>query len=86
MASRLYRVLGARIGNGYERAKSAHLFRDFVNAPAQITLGETEQRVQSTVKCDKNPSTVRKFFAACAARRLRLQTRTLPSPVRATRG
>jgi len=45
MASSLYRLLGARIANGYERAKSAHLFRDFVNAPAQITLGEHELRV-----------------------------------------
>ncbi|MGH8533732.1 MAG: hypothetical protein ACREV1_13625 [Gammaproteobacteria bacterium] len=40
MASSLYRLLGARIGNGYERAKSRHLFRDFINATAQITLGE----------------------------------------------
>jgi len=38
MASSLYRLLGARIGNGYERAKSRHLFRDFINATAQITL------------------------------------------------
>jgi len=40
MASSLYRLLGARIGNGYERAKSRHLFRDFINATAQITLGK----------------------------------------------
>jgi hypothetical protein len=46
MASSLYRLLGARIGNGYEHAKSAHLFRDFVNAPAQITLSDSEVRVQ----------------------------------------
>jgi hypothetical protein len=46
MASSLYRLLGARIGNGYEHAKSAHLFRDFVNAPAQITLSDNEVRVQ----------------------------------------
>jgi len=46
MASSLYRLLGARIGNGYEHAKSAHLFRDFVNAPAQITLGDNAMRVQ----------------------------------------
>lgn len=38
MASSLYRLLGARIGHGYERAKSRHLFRDFVNATAQIDL------------------------------------------------
>jgi hypothetical protein len=46
MASSLYRLLGARIGNGYEHAKSAHLFRDFVNATAQITIDEREVRVQ----------------------------------------
>jgi len=39
MASSLYRLLGTRIGKGYERAKSSHIFRDFVNATAQITIG-----------------------------------------------
>ena len=38
MASSLYRLLAAQIGNGYEHAKSRHLFHDFVNATAQITL------------------------------------------------
>jgi len=38
MASSLYRLLGARIGNGYEKAKSRHIFRDFVDATAQVTL------------------------------------------------
>ena len=36
MASRLYRYLGQRIGHGYETAKSAHLFRDFIDATASI--------------------------------------------------
>jgi hypothetical protein len=40
MASSLYRLLGARIGNGYQRAKSRHLFRDFVDATAQIHIEE----------------------------------------------
>jgi hypothetical protein len=40
MGSSLYRLLGARIGNGYENAKSRHLFRDFINATAQISLTE----------------------------------------------
>ena len=34
MASSLYRYLAQRIGHGYETAKSAHLFRDFVDATA----------------------------------------------------
>jgi hypothetical protein len=38
MASSLYRLLATQIGNGYERAKSRHLFQDFVDASAQITL------------------------------------------------
>jgi len=38
MASSLYRLLGARIGQGYERAESRHIFRDFVDATAAIRL------------------------------------------------
>jgi hypothetical protein len=40
MASSLYRLLGARIGNGYERAKSRHIFRDFVDATAEVSIEE----------------------------------------------
>ena len=40
MASSLYRLFGARIGNGYERAKSRHIFRDFVDATAQVSIEE----------------------------------------------
>jgi len=39
MASSLYRRLGDRVGNGYQRAKSRHLFRDFVDATAQVDIG-----------------------------------------------
>jgi hypothetical protein len=42
MASSLYRLLGAQIGNGYATAKSRHIFRDFVDAVAQVMLTETE--------------------------------------------
>ncbi len=38
MASSLYRLLGAQIGNGYQQAKSRHLFRDFVEATAQVEI------------------------------------------------
>jgi hypothetical protein len=38
MASSLYRYLGQRISNGYETAKSRHLFRDFIDATAQIEI------------------------------------------------
>jgi transposase len=42
MASSLYRLLAVRIGNGYESAKSRHLFRDFIDASARIEIGEDE--------------------------------------------
>jgi len=46
MASSLYRLLGSTIGNGYETAKSRHLFRDFIDATAQITISDQELQVQ----------------------------------------
>jgi hypothetical protein len=42
MASSLYRLLGTRIGQGYEVAKSRHLFRDFIDATAMIQVRERE--------------------------------------------
>jgi transposase len=44
MASSLYRLLAGRVGHGYETAKSRHLFRDFVNATAAVTI--TAQEIQ----------------------------------------
>ena len=38
IASSLYRLLGEQIGHGYATAKSRHIFRDFINAVAQINL------------------------------------------------
>ena len=42
MASSLYRLLGTQIGNGYQIATSRHLFRDFVDATAQVVIAEKE--------------------------------------------
>jgi hypothetical protein len=42
MASSLYRLLGTRIGQGYEVAKSRHLFRDFIDATAVIQVKKRE--------------------------------------------
>jgi hypothetical protein len=42
MASSLYRLFGARIGHGYQTAKSQHLFQDFIDAPASVMLTERE--------------------------------------------
>ncbi len=46
MASSLYRLFGVRIGNGYARAKSSHIFRDFIDASADITITEDALRVR----------------------------------------
>jgi hypothetical protein len=46
MASSLYRLLGARIGNGYQRAKSRHIFRDFIDATAQILIEDDDTLVR----------------------------------------
>jgi hypothetical protein len=46
MGSSLYRLLGKKIGRGYETAKSQHIFRDLVDAPAQISLTENEVQVR----------------------------------------
>src|SRR5581483_9356143 len=40
MASSLYRLLAVRVGNGYEAAKSRHLFRELIDATADITIEE----------------------------------------------
>ena len=42
MGSSLYRLLAQQIGQGYEWAKSRHLFRDFVDASARVTFTESE--------------------------------------------
>jgi hypothetical protein len=65
MASSLYRLLGARIGNGYERAKSSHLFRDFVNATAHITIDTNEVLVRFQKRAH-NPLLLAADFAKTA--------------------
>jgi hypothetical protein len=42
MASSLYRLLGMEIGHGYQTATSRHLFRDFIEATAQVHILEKE--------------------------------------------
>jgi len=38
MASSLYRLLGSRVGKGYELARADHIFRDFVDATAHVSI------------------------------------------------
>jgi transposase len=46
MASSLYRLLACRLGNGYEKAKSRHLFADFIDAAAQVNISAEEIEVR----------------------------------------
>ena len=42
MASSLYRLLGSKLGNGYRKAKSRHIFRDFIDASATLFVEEKD--------------------------------------------
>lgn len=42
MASSLYRLLGFRIGNGYQKAKSRHIFRDLIDATATLIINKKD--------------------------------------------
>ena len=39
---RLYRLLSGRIGQGYERAQSRHLFQEFMDATGKVKTTESE--------------------------------------------
>jgi hypothetical protein len=78
MASSLYRLLACRIGRGYEQAKSRHLFRDFVDATAAVTITGSEIQVRYHKRAH-NPLLIAAGFATTDAtipwlggRRLRL--------------
>ena len=84
MGSSLYRLLGAQIGNGYQRAKSRHLFRDFVDATAHITIGAKEISVRFQKRAH-NPLLLAAGFDQTESevpwlgnKRLRLELRTDP--------
>jgi hypothetical protein len=54
MASCLYRMMGERIGRGYERAHARQIFRNLLDVPGQVTLGERDIVVRM-VKHAHNP-------------------------------
>jgi hypothetical protein len=62
MASSLYRLLAVRIGHGYESAKSRHLFRDLIDASAEIAITEGEIVVRYQKRAH-NPLLVAAGFA-----------------------
>ena len=66
MASSLYRLLACRIGRGYEQAKSRHLFRDFIDATATVTITGSEVQVRYHKRAH-NPLLVAAGFATTDA-------------------
>ncbi|MBU0718211.1 MAG: hypothetical protein KJ749_08190 [Planctomycetes bacterium] len=62
MASSLYRLLGARIGRGYEHADSRHIFRDFVAAAARVSI-DTKHIQVTFQKRAHNPLLIAAGFA-----------------------
>jgi hypothetical protein len=42
MGSSLYRLLGAKVGNGYQVARASHIFRDLVDAAAHVSLSNKD--------------------------------------------
>jgi hypothetical protein len=46
MGSSLYRLLGTRIGGGYTTAESRHIYRDFIQASAQVTITQDTVEVR----------------------------------------
>lgn len=62
MASSLYRHFAQRLRNGYETAKSRHLFRDFIDATAEIHIRPREIVVQYQKRAH-NPLLVAAGFA-----------------------
>ncbi len=46
MASVLYRLLGVRVGKGYEKAEARRIYRDLVSHRGKVTLTEDELLVQ----------------------------------------
>jgi transposase len=46
MASSLYRLLGSQVAEGYETAKSKHIFRDLINATAQVVITESDLSIR----------------------------------------
>lgn len=63
MASSLYRLFGAQIGKGYETAKSRHIFRDFIDAVATVTISADKVVVKFQKKAH-NPYLINCGFAA----------------------
>ena len=67
MASSLYRLIGCQIARGYQYAKSQHLFRDFIDATAMVSIGEKDIVVQFQKRAH-NPLLLAAGFAEISVR------------------
>jgi hypothetical protein len=67
MASSLYRLLGSKLGNGYAKAKSRHIFRDFIDAGATLFI-EGKDIVVRFQKRAHNPLLIAAGFDKAAIR------------------
>lgn len=76
MAYSLYRLLGMEVGNAHETAKSRRLYRDFVNAAAQVTIDSREIQVRFQ-KRSHNPLLTEAGFREKSVRVPWLNNRTL---------
>lgn len=54
MASSLYRLMGERVGRGYERAHARQIFRKLLDVPGEVQVGERRVEVR-LVKHAHNP-------------------------------
>ena len=61
MASSLYRLFASEIANGYHTADSSHIFRDLINASANITI-ESEDVLVKFQKRAHNPFLLKAKF------------------------
>ena len=46
MASSLYRLFGSKVGKAYQKAKSRHIFRDFIDSTATLIIDEKHVAVR----------------------------------------
>ena len=76
MASGLYRILANRIGNGQQAARARTLFRNFIDATANVTVSKHDIRVRYGRRA-YNPMLVNAGFADTATRIPWLEGRTL---------
>jgi hypothetical protein len=78
MASSLYRLLAGRIGRGYEHTVSRHVFRDFVDATAEVEITESaivvryQKRAHNPLLIAAGFDTTEAFIPWLGRKRLRL--------------